>query len=166
MCLDLREVFPAVCVEISGKCVGFACRRDVDRLAVILGPMIAPLASRAVDLVAAGYLAKSLSRPASPRKDGGSQDSGSELSGELPKASCRVCCSGSSNCRKGSTSSEDVPHGEGNNTHIRRVASDSWVLSTGCVSFLRLRCMSRRSRQQHLNQSCCKVAMIKTKPCT
>lgn len=83
--------------------------RDVEQLSNLLGPMIAPLAGKAVDVASAAYLARTLSRlspgalPASGAPD--------------QAASAAVACP--AKCGKSASES------------IQRMASDSWVLSSG-----------------------------------
>ena len=41
-----------------------SCRRDVDQLAALLGPLLAPLVGKAVNLASAAYVARTLAQPA------------------------------------------------------------------------------------------------------
>ncbi|CAL8471663.1 g11205 [Coccomyxa elongata] len=84
-------------------------KRDVEQLSNLLGPLIAPLAGKAVDVASAAYLARTLSR----------------LSPEALPATDASDQASPSKCGKNASDS------------IQRMASDSWVLSTGEHALLR-----------------------------
>ena len=84
-------------------------------LANVLGPLIAPLAGRAVDVASAAYLARTLSR----LPPGASLPAADPLDQALTDA-------------EGSSSSGGSCSPDG----MRRMATDSWILSIGWVHFL------------------------------
>ena len=82
--------------------------RDVEQLSTLLGPMIAPLAGRAVDVASAAYLARTLSR-LSPE---------ALFAADAPDQAASVAAADPAECGRNAPDA------------IQSMASDSWVLST------------------------------------
>ena len=98
----------------------WACR-DVDELAELLGPLLAPLVSKAVNLASAAFVARTLARPAIPVSN---------------FAEASLACSGAAatswsadRARRGPTNPEQAFGSR--LTPLRRSATASWVLSEG-----------------------------------
>jgi hypothetical protein len=98
----------------------------VEELAAHLGPLVGPLAGKAVDLVAAGYLARSLSQPTSPKE--GSGDGGPSPGGPFARAA-------------GQASPERCPApkciataDESSRGGIHKMPTESWLLSEECAA--------------------------------
>ena len=106
----------------SAKCSSsdWDCR-DVDELAEMLGPMLAPFISKAVNLASAAYVARTLARPAIPA-------STFAAASRQPWRSTLSARSGTGGRREGTacarTSEAELPM-------LRRSATASWVLSEG-----------------------------------
>ena len=96
-----------------------SCCRDVDQLAALLGPLLAPLVGKAVNLASAAYVARSLAQPALLT---------SGFADACREPVCTSPVSGSTDeSRAGSegdaSSDEMVP--------LQRSATTSWVLTDG-----------------------------------
>lgn len=83
--------------------------RRVEQLAALLAPLIAPLAGRAVDIASAAYLARTLSRQ--------------------PSEPWHAPASTSPDQR--APSGEEISTGGSGSSGIRRMATESWILSIG-----------------------------------
>ena len=97
-----------------------ACR-DVDELAELLGPLLAPLVGKAVNLASAAFVARTLARPAIPVS-------------KFAEAGCQPSMSSAATCRKdeGYRGASAFQHGsEDDSLPLRRSATASWVLSEG-----------------------------------
>ncbi|EIE21828.1 hypothetical protein COCSUDRAFT_47953 [Coccomyxa subellipsoidea C-169] len=90
-------------------------KRRVEQLAALLAPLIAPLAGRAVDIASAAYLARTLSRQ--------------------PSEPWHAPASTSPDQR--APSGEEISTGGSGSSGIRRMATESWILSIGERALLR-----------------------------
>lgn len=104
----------------SGACSAWL-RRDVDQLAELLGPLLAPLVSKAVNLASAAYVARTLARPAIP-----ASKSADACQHSPSSSSAR---SSTDKSKAGSTALWDAP--EADLQPLRRSATASWILSEG-----------------------------------
>ncbi len=95
--------------------------RDVDELAEMLGPMLAPFISKAVNLASAAYMARTLARPAIPA-------STFATASQQPWRSALSVRSYTVERRGGTASARSS---EAELPMLRRSATASWVLSEG-----------------------------------
>ena len=109
-----------ICSPIRHRGVYLDCR-DVDELAKLLGPLLAPFVSKAVNLASAAYIARTLARPAIPA---------SKFAEASRKLSGAAATSWSADVARRTLSSPERGFGI-RSSPLRRSATASWVLSEG-----------------------------------
>ena len=105
---------------IKHRAVPSDCR-DVDELAKLLGPLLAPFVSKAVNLASAAYVARTLARPAIPMSK--FEEASLELSGA-------AATSWSADVARRTHANHERGLGI-RSSPLRRSATASWVLSEG-----------------------------------
>ena len=96
-----------------------SCRRDVDQLAALLGPLLTPLVGKAVNLASAAYVARTLAQPALLT---------SEFADACHEPGCTCPAPGSTDesqaGSEGDTCSDEM-------MPLQRSATTSWILTEG-----------------------------------